>query len=46
MTLNGIDYYYAYGPSAAYHLKRSYSTNANSNEIRFIITYKKDKIIG
>lgn len=46
MTFNGIDYYYAYGPSAAYHLKRSYSTNANSNEIRFIITYKKDKIIG
>lgn len=44
--LNGVDYYYAYGPTVSYHLKKTYSTNANSNEIRFIINYKKQTIIG
>ena len=44
MTLNGIDYNYAFGPELSYTLKEKYSVKAHSNQIKIQITYKNDTI--
>lgn len=46
LTIDGIEYYCAYGPSVSYHLLTNYTTNANSNWIRAMIKYEKKTIIA